>query len=128
MDPVRMHYVTVGAPRKDNVVLILHGTGGSSKQFLNDHFAGVPLPKLRSWLTFWGNPDLVAAAIKKGDFTADEYDPFAYSRPTAAEGKPGTCEEIRAAQDALDRVTFLGFRRGLAAKASGFGARNPDPV
>jgi homoserine O-acetyltransferase len=41
MDPVRIHYVTVGAPRKDNVVLILHGTGGSSKQFLNEHFAGV---------------------------------------------------------------------------------------
>jgi len=41
MDPVRIHYVTVGTPRKDNVVLILHGTGGSSKQFLNDHFAGV---------------------------------------------------------------------------------------
>ncbi len=30
MDPVRIHYVTVGVPRKDNVVLILHGTGGSS--------------------------------------------------------------------------------------------------
>jgi homoserine O-acetyltransferase len=41
MDPVRIHYVTVGARRKDNVVLILHGTGGSSKQFLNEHFAGV---------------------------------------------------------------------------------------
>src|SRR5947209_1138757 len=41
MAEVRIHFVTIGAPRKDNVVLILHGTGGSSKQFLNDHFAGV---------------------------------------------------------------------------------------
>ena len=41
MPEVRIHYVTIGTPRKDNVVLILHGTGGSSKQFLNDHFAGV---------------------------------------------------------------------------------------
>jgi homoserine O-acetyltransferase len=41
MAQVRIHYVTVGAPRQDNVVLVLHGTGGTSKQFLNDHFAGV---------------------------------------------------------------------------------------
>src|ERR1051325_11680178 len=37
---VRIHYVTVGDP-KGKPVLILHGTGGSSKQFLNDHFGGV---------------------------------------------------------------------------------------
>jgi len=37
---VRIHYVTIGDP-KGKPVLILHGTGGSSKQFLNDHFAGV---------------------------------------------------------------------------------------
>jgi homoserine O-acetyltransferase/O-succinyltransferase len=41
MDAVRIHYVTIGTPRPGNAVLILHGTGGSSKQFLNDHFAGV---------------------------------------------------------------------------------------
>src|SRR2546430_1931267 len=38
---VRLHYVTFGKLSGDNAVLILHGTGGSSKQFLNDHFAGV---------------------------------------------------------------------------------------
>jgi homoserine O-acetyltransferase len=38
---VRIHYLTMGTLRKGNAVLILHGTGGSSKQFLNDHFAGV---------------------------------------------------------------------------------------
>ena len=44
---VRIHYVTIGTPARDekgvvrNAVLILHGTGGSSQQFLNDHFAGV---------------------------------------------------------------------------------------
>jgi homoserine O-acetyltransferase len=37
---VRIHYVTIGEPGKP-AVLVLHGTGGSSKQFLNDHFAGV---------------------------------------------------------------------------------------
>ncbi|HJT16777.1 MAG TPA: alpha/beta fold hydrolase [Thermoanaerobaculia bacterium] len=38
---VRVHYVTIGTPGNDNAVLVLHGTGGSSKQFLNDRFAGV---------------------------------------------------------------------------------------
>jgi homoserine O-acetyltransferase len=44
---VRIHYVTLGTAVRDakgvvrNAVLVLHGTGGSSQQFLNDHFAGV---------------------------------------------------------------------------------------
>jgi homoserine O-acetyltransferase len=37
---VRIHYVTIGNP-SGKAVLILHGTGGSSKQFLNEHFADV---------------------------------------------------------------------------------------
>jgi homoserine O-acetyltransferase len=40
MAEVRIHYVTIGSP-SGKAVLILHGTGGSSKQFLNDHFAGM---------------------------------------------------------------------------------------
>ena len=38
---VKIHYVTFGTLKGDNAVLVLHGTGGTSKQFLNDHFAGV---------------------------------------------------------------------------------------
>jgi homoserine O-acetyltransferase len=44
---LRLHYVTLGAPHRnaaghvDNAVLILHGTGGSTNQFLRDEFAGV---------------------------------------------------------------------------------------
>jgi homoserine O-acetyltransferase/O-succinyltransferase len=44
---VKMHYYTLGAPQKDasgkvrNAVLILHGTGGSGRQFLTPTFAGV---------------------------------------------------------------------------------------
>ncbi|HUJ15304.1 MAG TPA: alpha/beta fold hydrolase, partial [Thermoanaerobaculia bacterium] len=41
MAEVRIHYVTIGTAGNDNAVLVLHGTGGSSKQFLNDRFAGV---------------------------------------------------------------------------------------
>lgn len=43
---LRMHYTTLGNPHRgpdghiDNAVLILHGTGGSGANFLNEHFAG----------------------------------------------------------------------------------------
>ena len=42
-----LHYVTLGTPKRDssgkvtNAVLILHGTGGTHAQFLNQGFAGV---------------------------------------------------------------------------------------
>jgi homoserine O-acetyltransferase len=44
---LRIHYATLGKPAKDsagrttNAVLILHGTSGSSRQFLQPRFAGV---------------------------------------------------------------------------------------
>ena len=47
MAEVRLHYYTFGTPQKDsagkvrNAVLILHGTGGTGRQFLAPNFAGV---------------------------------------------------------------------------------------
>jgi homoserine O-acetyltransferase len=44
---LRLHYTTLGEPKRDahgrvvNAVLILHGTGGSGRSLLNEHFAGV---------------------------------------------------------------------------------------
>jgi homoserine O-acetyltransferase len=44
---VKLHYYTLGTPRKDasgrvrNAILILHGTGGSGRNFLTPTFAGV---------------------------------------------------------------------------------------
>jgi len=44
---LRLHYATLGEPKRDshgrvvNAVLILHGTGGSGRSLLNEHFAGV---------------------------------------------------------------------------------------
>jgi len=44
---VRIHYATLGKPQKDaagkttNAVIVLHGTGGTGKQFLQPIFAGV---------------------------------------------------------------------------------------
>lgn len=46
LDTLRLHYATVGTPQRDgrgqitNAVMILHGTGGSGKQFLQPYFAG----------------------------------------------------------------------------------------
>ena len=43
---LRMHYTTIGAPKKDangvttNAVLIMHGTGGSGRGFLSQTFGG----------------------------------------------------------------------------------------
>jgi len=45
-DTLRLHHTTVGTPQRDgsghiaNAVLVLHGTGGSGKQFLQPYFAG----------------------------------------------------------------------------------------
>ncbi len=44
---LKLHYSTVGKPSREvsgvvrNAVLILHGTGGSSRQFLSSQFGGV---------------------------------------------------------------------------------------
>src|SRR5690242_1749156 len=44
---LKLHYRTLGTPQRDarggalNAVLILHGTTGSGRQFLNEQFAGV---------------------------------------------------------------------------------------
>src|SRR6266568_3666767 len=46
MSELRLHYMTLGKPARDaqgrvtNAVLILHGTGGSGRQFLQPQFAG----------------------------------------------------------------------------------------
>lgn len=46
MAELRIHYATLGSPRRDsagavtNAVMVLHGTGGSGRQFLQPQFAG----------------------------------------------------------------------------------------
>jgi homoserine O-acetyltransferase len=59
---LRLHYLTLGEPARDaqgritNAVLILHGTGGSGRQFMAPQFAGVlfgagqPLDTARSYV------------------------------------------------------------------------------
>lgn len=62
LDEVRLHYATLGQPHRnrrgeiDNAVLLLHGTGGSGRQFLSAQFAdelfgpGQPLDITRYWI------------------------------------------------------------------------------
>ena len=62
LDAVRLHYTTLGRPHRnaageiDNAVMILHGTGGTGKQFLAPSFAnllygpGQPLDTARYWI------------------------------------------------------------------------------
>lgn len=46
LDTLRIHYTTLGAPRRSadgtvrNAVLVLHGTGGTGRSFLNPTYAG----------------------------------------------------------------------------------------
>lgn len=43
------------------------------------------------------------------EWLEDDYDPFAYTRPGAPEGKPGSCDEIVAAQNKLRAENKQGF-------------------
>ena len=54
----------------------------------------------------YGHEDL---AGNVWEWLADDYDPLAYSRPGAADGKGGTCDEINAAQNKLRSENKRGF-------------------
>jgi formylglycine-generating enzyme required for sulfatase activity len=43
------------------------------------------------------------------EWMEDEYDPYAYRRPSAPQGTPGTCAEIKQALDELRRERKVGF-------------------
>lgn len=62
----------------------------------------------------YGHDDLTGNVWEWMD---DDYDPFAYTRGGAGEGKPGTCDDIRKAQDKL-----------RAEKRDGFTGSNPIPT
>lgn len=86
----------------------------------------------------YGHDDL---AGNVWEWMEDEYDPIAYRRPTAGEGKPGTCKEILAIQNQLRRQGKQGFTgsnpiptvceraiRGGAYNYPGYGLRSTNRV
>jgi formylglycine-generating enzyme required for sulfatase activity len=54
----------------------------------------------------YGHDDL---AGNVWEWIDDDYDPFAYTRATAKDGRPGTCDEITAAQNKLRAESRQGF-------------------
>jgi homoserine O-acetyltransferase len=87
---VKLHYATAGTPKRDtsgaitNGVLILHGTGGSSRAFLSDRFAGVlfkPGGALDASRYFMIMPDNVGhgASSKPSDGLHARFPHYAYA-------------------------------------------------
>ncbi len=75
------------------------------------------------------------------EWMEDDYDPFAYVRPSAGEGRPAACDAILAAQDKLRREKKQGFTgtnpiptecekaiRGGAYNYAGAGLRSTNRV
>jgi formylglycine-generating enzyme required for sulfatase activity len=86
----------------------------------------------------YGHDDL---AGNVWEWIDDDYDPFAYTRAGASEGKPGTCDEIVAAQNKLRAEGKQGFTgtnpiptecekaiRGGAYNYPGYGLRATNRV
>src|SRR4051794_3480766 len=81
---LRIHYATLGTQRGNNVVLVLHGTGGSFKQFINDRFGGVLFRKgglLDAEKYFIVIPDNVGhgASSKPSDGRHRKFPQYAYN-------------------------------------------------
>ena len=87
---LRMHYRTLGEPRRDaegrivNAVMVLHGTGGSGAQFLQPHFAdelygpGQPLDVARYFIIL---PDNIGhgASSKPSDGLRAAFPEYGYA-------------------------------------------------
>lgn len=93
---LRMHYITLGTARRDshgvvnNAVLVLHGTGGSGRTLLNDHFAGVLFGRgqlLDSSRYFIILPDGIGhgRSSKPSDGLHARYPQYAYADMVAAQ-------------------------------------------
>ncbi|NNM76686.1 alpha/beta fold hydrolase [Sphingomonas sp. ID1715] len=95
---LRLHYATLGTPHRnkageiDNAVVVLHGTGGSGKQFLSPQFAnelygpGQPLDIRRYFIIM---PDNIGhgASSKPSDWMHERFPHYDYADMVAAQAK-----------------------------------------
>jgi homoserine O-acetyltransferase len=93
---LRLHYLTLGEPTRDgsgritNAVLILHGTGGSGRQFLQPQFAGQlfgPGQLLDTGRTFIILPDDIGhgGSSKPSDGLHERFPKYGYADMVEAE-------------------------------------------
>jgi len=95
---LRLHYTTLGTPRRnargeiDNAVMVLHGTGGSGKQFLSPQFAselygpGQPLDVTRHYIIL---PDNIGhgASSKPSDGLRTRFPAYDYADMVDAQAR-----------------------------------------
>lgn len=95
---LRLHYTTLGSPRRnargeiENAVMVLHGTGGTGKQFLSPQFAnelygpGQPLDINRFYIIL---PDNIGhgASSKPSDFLRDRFPAYDYADMVDAQAR-----------------------------------------
>jgi|SRR5579871_38227 len=87
---LRLHYTTVGKLNGNNAVLIMHGTGGSGRQFLSEQFAGVlygPGQLLDATKYFLILPDAIGhgRSSKPSDGLGDKFPRYGYADTVAAQ-------------------------------------------
>jgi homoserine O-acetyltransferase/O-succinyltransferase len=87
---LKIHYATFGTLRVNNAVLIMHGTGGTSKQFVSDQFAGVlfgPGQLLDAARYFIVVPDGIGhgKSSKPSDGLGDKFPHYDYDDMVAAD-------------------------------------------
>lgn len=87
---LKLHYATFGTLQGDNAVLIMHGTGGTGRQFVSDQFAGVlfgPGQLLDATRYFIIVPDGIGhgKSSKPSDGLGDKFPHYDYDDMVAAD-------------------------------------------
>jgi homoserine O-acetyltransferase len=87
---LKIHYATFGTLHDDNAVLIMHGTGGTGRQFISDEFAGVlfgPGQLLDATRYFIVLPDGIGhgKSSKPSDGLGDKFPHYDYDDMVAAD-------------------------------------------
>jgi homoserine O-acetyltransferase len=131
LDALRIHYATLGTPRRDragrvtNAVMVLHGTGGSGRQFLQPQFSqelfgpGQPLDISRYYIIL---PDGIGhgRSSKPSDGLRARFPGYGYADMVEAQRRLLT-ERLGVRRLRLLMGTSMGCMHGFV-----WGARHPE--